>query len=137
MDTMTNAGPAQERARRLGRAGLLLTASKVWFMLSGFVLLKGLNHVHADFKENTGGWQVVTGLLTIVNTLINQGTIQAVARFTSLDPASAERVRNAAWRLQAILGGTLSLVLLAGADLIAKHIWDDPALATPLRYASV
>lgn len=125
--------------RAVGRGAFYLTCTKLWFLLSGYVIYFALPRMLGPGdvgKTFYGKYMIITGFGAILNALVIQGTTQAVARFVGRDPKNADGVRRAAFKLQACLGGGLFLLLQATADLTAKHLYDDPSLAAPLRYAS-
>lgn len=132
-DESKAATPADETAK-IGRGALYLTFTKLWFLVTGYVIVFGLPRILGD-KALMGKYAVVTGLGAIINALVIQGTTQAVSRFVSKEPAHAEAVRRAAYRLQAVLGGGMFAAIWLVAPWIAENFWHDPELATPLRWA--
>ncbi|MEZ6195775.1 MAG: oligosaccharide flippase family protein [Planctomycetota bacterium] len=72
-----------------------------------------------------------------MNAFMIVGTQQAVSRFVGRDPANANGIRRSAYKLQAMLGGGIFLVMFFGAPVLATSIYGDPGLATPFRYASL
>ena len=128
---------------RVGRGAALLTAAKIWFIASGYAIEFTLPRVFAGAtdklqgKELYGAYGFVTGLVAIFTALVYQGTSQAVARFVGRAPEELGAVRRAAFRLQGWLVGGLALALALLAPWIADAVYHQPALAAPIRYASV
>jgi O-antigen/teichoic acid export membrane protein len=126
---------------RVGRGAALLTAAKLWFIVSGYAIEFALPRVFAahagkaEGKELYGAYGLVTGLAAILNAFVYQGTSQAVARFVGRAPEDLSAVRRAAFRLQTWLVGGLFAVLLALAPWIADAFYGRPDLAAPIRYA--
>lgn len=133
-DENNEAATSADETRNIGRGALYLTCTKLWFLVSGYVIVFGLPRILGD-KALMGKYGVVTGLGAIINALVIQGTTQAVSRFVSKDPENAEAVRRAAYRLQAVLGGGMFAAIWLLAPWVADNFWDDPDLATPLRWA--
>jgi stage V sporulation protein B len=127
---------ASESARDVGRGFLVITGAKLWFLVTGTVLNLALPRLLGN-AARFGEFRVVNGLLTIVNMVLISGTIQAVSKRVSERESSARAVRRAAHRLQALVGGTLALLFLAGAGPIAAVALQDEALAPYLRLGAV
>ena len=130
---------AHDETQKVGRGALYLTMTKLWFMVSGYVIVFGLPRILGEGeagKSLYGKYGVVNGLSAIINALVVQGTTQAVSRFVGRDPSQGDGVRRAAYRLQAMLGGGLFAIMFTTAPWVAGSLYGDPALATPIRCAA-
>ena len=124
----------EDDARNIGRGALYLTMTKLWFMVSGYIVYFGLPRILGAGEEGKalfGKYQVAIGLASIANALAVQGTTQAIARFVGRGKVGG--VRAAAIKLQAILGGGAFLLIFFGAPIIADRLYSDDSLTTPLR----
>lgn len=101
------------------------------FMISGFAIYFTLPRILST--DDFGNYGVVVGFLSVFNMMLVVGTIQAVSKFVSEKPGQEPRVRQAAFRLQACVGGGTTLILLLGADLFARLFFQDPQLAWLIR----
>ncbi len=120
-------------AASIGRGAVFLTFTKLWFMVSGYVIYFGLPRLMGEGEAGKalfGKYMVAIGLASIANALAVQGTTQAVSRFVGR--GSAGGVRAAALKLQAMLGGGAFLILFTAAPYLADF-YEDPSLTLPLR----
>lgn len=72
-----------------------------------------------------GAWQNVTNTVSLLNNVTVVGTIQAVSRFVSRDPARAKEYQRAGFRMHCYVGAVLSLTFVAAAPLIAAWYHDE------------
>jgi stage V sporulation protein B len=117
-----------------GRGTLYMTAAKVYFILSGYVihfLLPRLMTV-----EQFGLYEVVVKAVSIVNAVVIVGTYQAVSRYISEEEDKADSVRFKALRLQLLVGGGISVGFFLAAPAISSYM-NDLRLADYLRLASL
>lgn len=127
---------------RVATGGVLwLTAAKFYFMLTGVALLLSLPAIFKKFHpdghvEIYGDYRTVIGLVNWCNMVLIGGTIQAVSKFVSEAPGRTDSVKWQTLRIQTILGGGLSLLILLGAGIIARWVYDDQTLAPHLRLAA-
>jgi O-antigen/teichoic acid export membrane protein len=127
---------------RVATGGVLwLTAAKFYFMLTGLALLLALPAFFKKFHpdghvELYGDYRTVIGLVNWCNMVLIGGTIQAVSKFVSEAPGRTDSVKWQTLRIQTILGGGLTLLILLGAGPIARGIYGDEALAPYLRLAA-
>jgi O-antigen/teichoic acid export membrane protein len=138
-ETESASEAATADAKRVGRGAVLLTITKFWFLVTSYVIVSGISKIFGDDEQGVvdfGNYRTVTTLAAIINAFVVVGTQQAVSRFVGRDPAGADGVRRAAYRLQALLGGGIFLVMFLAAPLLAETIYGDPGLARPLRLAS-
>ncbi len=128
-------------ARQAGSGVFWLTLAKLYFMATGFLLVIFLPKLFEKLSGDTTGevygeYRVVVGLINLLNMVLIGGALQAVSKFVS---EREDRVRSVKWqalKLQAIIGGGLTLALFLGADFIAIHFYRQPDLAFYLRLAS-
>jgi len=127
-----------------GHAGsgvLWLTAAKLYFMLTGVVLVLflpalfkrfgGQDHVHLY-----GDYRTVVSLVNWFNMVLIGGTLPMVAKFVAERDGRAHAVKWTALGLQTVIGGLAALLLFAGAGTLAHHYYEDPGLAPHLRLAA-
>ena len=137
-----SAAASPDAAAKTGRSALLLTGAKFWFLVSGFVVQWALQFVLRDAtnadegKRLYGLYSTATGFAAILNAFVYQGTTQAVATFTGRDPSNAAGVKASAYKLQALLGGSLFGLWWLAAPTLARSIYDNPDLTGPLRYGA-
>lgn len=117
-----------------GRGTIYITAAKVWFMVSGY----GIHFVLPRLMttEQFGIYQVVVGVVSIINAVIITGTYQTVSKRISEDEQSAGSVKATALKLQVLVGGGASLAFFLLAPLVAKYL-NDPRLVNYLRLSSL
>ncbi len=125
----------------VGRGVLFLSMAKIYFMGTGFLLVVFLPKLFEKLSgdvtgELYGRYRVVIGLINLLNMILIGGTIQAVSKFISEREERAHSVKWQTIKIQTVFGGGLSLALFLGADLIATHLYRQPALAIYLRFAS-
>ncbi len=124
----------EDDAKAIGRGALYLTMTKLWFMVSGYVVYFGLPRLLGAGEEGKalfGKYQVAIGLASIANALAVQGTTQAIARFVGRGKVGG--IRASAIRLQAMLGGGAFLILFFGAPYLASGLYSDDSLTRPLQ----
>jgi O-antigen/teichoic acid export membrane protein len=120
--------------RVAGRGTLYITASKVWFMLSGsgihFILPRLMT------EETFGSYQVVVSVVSIINAVIVTGTYQTVSKYISQEEEKAGAILSKALRVQVLVGGAISAGFFLLAPVIA-HFLNDARLVSYLRLASL
>jgi O-antigen/teichoic acid export membrane protein len=121
-------------ARVAGRGTIYITASKLWFLVSGAGIYLALPRLIT--KEEFGVYQVVTGIISIINAVIVTGTSQTVSKYISQDESKADSVKSKALRMQLAVGGGAAFVFAALAPVIAAYL-NDPGLTNYLRLASL
>src|SRR5262249_10569516 len=121
-------------AKVAGRGTIFITLAKVWFMATGYTIHFVLARLMT--VESYGLYQVVIGVISIINAVITIGTSQTVSRYVSQDEASADAVKRAALRLQVLIGGGASLGFFLLAPAIASYM-RDAQLTVYLRLASL
>ena len=121
-------------ARVAGRGTIYITAAKLWFMASGAVIYIALPRLLTP--EQFGLYQVVIGVVSIINAVVVTGTSQTVSKYISEEESKADSVKSKALRLQVIVGGGLASGFFLLAPVIANYL-KDPRLTNYLRLASL
>jgi len=132
---------SQTTARQAGSGVFWLTLAKLYFMATGFLLVIFLPKLFEKLSGDTTGevygeYRVVVGLVNLLDMVLIGGAIQAVSKFISEREDRARSVKWQTLRLQAVIGGALTLALFFGADAIARHFYHQPDLAFYLRLAA-
>ena len=117
-----------------GRGTVYITASKIWFVVSGY----GIHFVLPRLMttEQFGMYQVVVGVVSIINAVIITGTYQTVSKRISEDEDRAGSVKATALKLQVLVGGGASLAFFLLAPLVSRYL-NDARLVNYLRLASL
>lgn len=117
-----------------GRGTIYITVAKIWFMVSGY----GIHFILPRLitKEQFGIYQVVVGVVSVINAVIITGTYQAVSKRVSEDETNAGSVKSTALKLQVLIGGGASLLFFLAAPVVAKFLGDE-RLVSYLRLASL
>lgn len=121
--------PPEGAAVSAGRGIAYITLAKLWFMVGGYVLLFALPHL-LD-QALVGQWNVILSWVSVLNNVMVTATIQSVSKFGS----TGRPAQRAALKMQAVLGGGLTLAFLLGAPAIADF-QHNPALTAGLRIVS-
>ena len=119
-----------------GRGFLFITSAKLYFLLTSTLINIGLPRLLKD-PARFGDFKVVNTLISIVNMVMITGTIQTVAKLVSENEDSAGAVRSRAFKLQAVVGGSIFVAVLLLADPICSVLLRDPSLAPYLRVAAI
>ncbi len=125
---------AGDIAAKAGRGTIFITASKLWFMVTGAALMFLLPRLVS--VAEVGVYKVVIGLVSVVNAVVVTGTIQTVSKFVSQTPEHAHAIKRKALLLQAMLGGGAATVFALGAPLAASSL-NDSSLTPYLRLAAL
>src|SRR5256714_8818444 len=131
---LTPNAPPADVARVAGRGTLYISAAKLWFILSGFSIHIALTRLLNE--EQYGLYQVVIGIVSIINAVVVTGTSQTVSKFISQDARRAASVKAKALKMQMAVGGGLALGFFLLAPLIANYL-NDARLTNPLRLAAL
>lgn len=117
-----------------GRGTIYITAAKIWFMASGY----GIHFILPRLisQEQFGIYQVVVGVVSVINAVIITGTYQTVSKRVSEDEPNAGSVKSAALKLQVLIGGGASLAFFLAAPVVARFLGDE-RLVNYLRLASL
>jgi stage V sporulation protein B len=125
---------APDLARVAGRGTVYITASKVWFLMSGYVIHLALPRLMT--AEMFGIYQVTISLVSVINAVVVTGTYQTVSKYISQEEDKAGAVKSKALRIQALVGGGISASFFLLAPLVAAYL-NDPRLTNYLRLASL
>lgn len=126
--------PTDDVAARAGRGTIYITASKLWFMATGAVLMFVLPHLVS--QADVGVYKVVIGLVSVINAVVVTGTIQTVSKFVSQTPDKADAIKRKALILQCFLGCGAAAGFAIAAPLVARALADD-GLVPYLRLAAL
>src|SRR5215208_6079064 len=107
-------------ARVAGRGTIYITVAKLWFMASGAGIYLALPRLMTE--EQFGMYQVVIGVVSIINAVVVTGTLQTVSKYISQDESKADSVKRKALRLQLPVGGLLALAFFLLAPVIARYL---------------
>src|SRR5215471_19132632 len=129
-----SAASAADIAAVAGRATLLITGAKIWFMVSGYAIAFTLAHLLTD--ESYGLYRVVINVVSILNAVIVTGTYQTISKYVSQDPENADSIKARALLLQLYVGGAASAGFFLVAPIIASSL-NDSRLTSYLRLASL
>lgn len=124
----------EDVAAKAGRGTIYITASKLWFMVTGAALMFVLPRLIS--VADVGVYKVVIGLVSVINAVVVTGTIQTVSKFVSQTPEHADAIKRKALLLQVFLGGGAAAAFALGAPLVAASL-NDPALVSYLRLAAL
>jgi stage V sporulation protein B len=135
--TIKDARPTAETsdvARVAGRGTVYITAAKLWFIASGWALHVILSRLMT--ADEYGLYQVVISDVSIINAVIITGTYQTVSKYISQEEEKADAVKSKALKLQAIVGGAITLAFFLLAPVIADYL-NDSRLTRYFRLASL
>src|SRR5215813_11743365 len=117
-----------------GRGTVLITAAKLWLMVSGYGIAFTLAHLVTD--ENYGLYRVISNTVSIINAVIVTGTYQTVSKYVSQDPENADSIKTKALVLQIYVGGAASIGFFLLAPFVAASL-NDARLTPYLHLASL
>lgn len=123
-----------DMAATAGRGTIYITASKLWFMATGAVLMFVLPRLIT--RADVGVYKVVIGLVSVINAVVVTGTVQTVSKFVSQTPDHAAAIKRKALALQCMLGGGAAAIFALAAPLVARALNDD-SLVPYLRMAAL
>ncbi|HNC43513.1 MAG TPA: oligosaccharide flippase family protein, partial [Acidobacteriota bacterium] len=124
-----------DTATSAGRGAIYITLAKFYFIFTGYAIIFALPRLLT--KEQYGEYVVVTSFVSIINAVIITGTQQAVSKFVSENPASAESLRSRSLAVQAILGTLIVMAYVLLTPYLATQFWNDASLITPLRVSAL
>lgn len=132
----TDAAPnaATDIAKLAGRGAIYITLSKLWFMVTGYGIHLALPRLMPT--EDFGLYNVVTGVVSILNAVVVLGTQQTVSKYISQDETKADSVKTQALKLQAAVGGIVTVGFFLLAPVIASYL-NDNRLTNYLRLGSL
>ncbi len=127
---------SRETVRKTGRGFLVITAAKLYFMVTGALVQLGLPILFGS-PEQFGVFKIVTEAIGLINMVVITGTMQAVSKLVSEQPEQARRVVNLSLRLQLALGLPIMLVYALLSPWIAARGFNDPTLSGLMQLSSV
>lgn len=127
---------AQETVRKTGRGFLVITAAKLWFMVTGAVTQLGLPLFFGS-AELFGQFKIITEAIGLLNMVMITGTLQAVAKVISEQPKRARELVNQAFRLQLLLGVPVAAGYALATPWIAGDLFHDASLTGLMRLSSL
>ncbi|MEN3332645.1 MAG: polysaccharide transporter, family, partial [Blastocatellia bacterium] len=101
---------------------------------SGFGVYNALTRLVSE--DQVGLYQVVIGIVSIINAVVVNGTSQTVSKYISQDESRADSVKAKALKLQVAVGGILALGFFLLAPVIAGYL-NDARLTNYLRLAAL
>lgn len=124
-----------DTAQKTGRGFLIITAAKVWFMITSAVIQLGLP-IFFGSAEKFGVFKIVTESISLINMVMITGTLQAVSKLVSEQPARARRIVDRAVKLQFALGVPIAGLYALGSPWIAAS-FNDSSLTPLIRLSSL
>ncbi|MBA2663102.1 MAG: oligosaccharide flippase family protein [Bradymonadaceae bacterium] len=124
-----------EAIKKTGRGFLVITAAKVWFLVTSAVIQLGLPIIFGS-AEQFGVFKIVTETIGLINMVMIIGSLQAVSKLVSEQPERASQVVRLAVRLQLMLGVPVALLYALGSPYIAAS-FNDPSLTGLFRLSSL
>lgn len=125
-----------DTVRKTGRGFLVITAAKLWFMVTGALTQLGLPLFFGS-AELFGQFKIVTEAIGLLNMVMITGTLQAVAKVISEQPARAKELVNQALKLQLLLGVPVAVGYALASPWIAGEIFHDASLSGMMRFSSL
>ncbi len=123
-----------DTAKTAGRGFLIITAAKVWFLITSAVIQLGLPILISP--EQFGIFKIVTEWVGWINMVMITGTLHAVSKLISEQPERARVVVNMAVKMQCMLAVPIAGLYALGSPLIAHHWYDAAETLAPLMQIS-
>ncbi len=123
-----------ETAKTAGRGFLIITAAKVWFLITSAVIQLGLPILISP--EQFGIFKIVTEWVGWINMVMITGTLHAVSKLISEQPERARVIVNMAVKMQCMLAVPIAILYALGSPLIAEHWYDAAETLAPLMQLS-
>jgi O-antigen/teichoic acid export membrane protein len=120
-----------DTARRAGRGVLLISGSKIYFIIAGYAGQLLLPRLFAG-PEVFGLYSAAMSSVSILNNIIVGATVQVVSKRVSEATERSEITLRQALSVQLWLGLIVASLLFASAPYIANNLLRDPLL-TPMR----
>ncbi|MDX9722945.1 MAG: oligosaccharide flippase family protein [Myxococcota bacterium] len=134
----TEASPREQEAettRRVGRGFLIITAAKLWFVISASVLNFGLPLLFSNAADY-GAYGVVINVASLLNMVMITGTLQAVSKLVSERSSSVAALAKRAVLLQTVIALPIAVIYFFSAHAIADWL-NDPSYVPLLQISSV
>lgn len=126
---------SDDTVKTAGRGFLVITAAKVWFLVTAAAVQLGLPIVFGS-AELFGIFKIVTEAIGLLNMVVLTGTLQAVSKLVSEQPERANATVKLALKLQCGIGLPVAAFYALGAPQIADS-FNDPSLVSLLRLSSL
>jgi len=117
-----------------GRGVLFIAAAKFYFMFAGLLIQVRLPAIVP--RATFGAFSIVSGIASWVNNVLVTGTIQAVSRYSAMEPGKARRVQQAGFRMHVRLGLPIAVGFIAAAPVVGWFLEDSSKIA-PLMLAGL
>lgn len=127
---------SQETAKTAGRGFLIITAAKLYFMVTGALVQLGLPILFGS-PEQFGVFKIVTEAVSLINMVMITGTLQAVSKLVSEEPHRARAVVNQAIKLQCLLGLPIAALYALLSPFIAGTLFNDAELTGLMQLSSL
>jgi O-antigen/teichoic acid export membrane protein len=131
-----NTSTEDQTARTAGRGFLIITAAKVWFLITGAITQLGLPILFGE-AQLFGVFKIVTEAISLINMVMITGTLQAVTKLISERPEQARRTLTQSLGLQLALGVPAFLIYAVAAPWIASRGFNDPSLGGYMQLSSL
>ena len=113
---------------------IFIPLAKLWFLVAGLLMQLLLPRALGS-AALFGMWTLVLGWLSVVNNVLIQSTIQAVAHFAAAGAEALEEAKRTALKMNLRLGLGIALAFFLAAPLVARFE-HDPELIPHLRLAA-
>ena len=128
-------GVSQETVKKTGRGFLIITAAKVWFLVTSAVIQLGLP-ILLGSAEKFGIFKIVTESIGLINMVMITGTLHGVSKLVSEEPEKANGLVNLAVKMQCLLGVPVAALYFLASPVIAEG-FNDPTLTPLLRLSAL
>ncbi len=125
-----------DTVKKAGRGFLIITAAKVWFLLTSAVIQLGLP-IFFDSAEKFGVFKIVTESVGWINMVMITGTLHAVSKLVSEQPERARAVVNMAVKMQLMLGVPVAALYLLASPWVASNVFNDTSLSTLMQLSAL
>src|SRR5690554_6789231 len=125
----------EDSVKQAGRGFLIITAAKVWFLVTSAVVQLGLP-IMLGSAEAFGVFKIITESIGLINMVMITGTLNAVSKLVSEQPDQAGRLVNMAVRMQLLLGVPVAALYAFGSPWIAAS-FNDMTLVPLLRLSAL
>ena len=125
-----------ETVKKAGRGFLIITAAKVWFLVTSAVIQLGLPIMFGSAEE-FGVFKIVTESIGLINMVMITGTLHAVSKLVSEQPDRARVLVNMAVKMQCLLGVPVAILYFLASPFIAASGFNDPSLAPLMQLSAL
>lgn len=112
---------------------IFISFSKLYFIISGYAIYLALTRLltPAEF----GIYSLAISVISVINAILINSTMQTVSKFTSEEEKFAEAVKNTSLKIELIIGSVIFAAFYLFSPLIALLL-NDPNLTFDLKIAS-